>query len=95
MSKRDNGNPNSIIQHELQRLRSEREQTLSDIDSLEEEKKVIQKILPKVYYELSQVREGVELKKRELVVFDTAIEEVEKNYGDFLYSPEIFRSNDA
>lgn len=34
-------------------------------------------------------------KKKELVVFDASIEEIEKNYGDFLYSPEIFRGNDV
>lgn len=49
--------------------------------------------MPKVYYELTQVREGMDHKKKELVVFDTAIEEVEKNYGEFLYSPDIFRSD--
>mmetsp|Transcript_31029 Transcript_31029/g.51878 ORF Transcript_31029/g.51878 Transcript_31029/m.51878 type:complete len:95 (-) Transcript_31029:47-331(-) len=94
MNKEDKGNPNSIIQHQLQRLRSEREQTISDIESLEEEKRMIQKILPKVYYELSQVRDTMDHKKKELGVFDNAIEEIEKNYGEFLYSPEIFRNND-
>jgi hypothetical protein len=50
--------------------------------------------MPKVYYELTQVKDSMDHKKKELVVFDMAIEEVEKNYGDFLYSPEIFRGND-
>jgi hypothetical protein len=49
--------------------------------------------MPKVYYELTQVRDSMDHKKKELVVFDSAIEEIEKNYGEFLYSPEIFRSD--
>ena len=50
-------------------------------------------ILPKVYYELTQVRDGMDYRKKELVVFDNAIEEIEKNYGEFLYSPEIFKGD--
>ncbi len=46
-----------------------------------------------MYYELTQVRDGMDVKKKELVVYDTSIEEIEKNYGEFLYSPEIFRGD--
>jgi hypothetical protein len=35
----------------------------------------------------------MDTRKKELVVYDNAVEEVEKNYGEFLYSPEIFRSD--
>lgn len=49
--------------------------------------------MPKVYYELTQVRDSMDNRKKELVVYDTAIEEIEKNYGEFLYSPEIFKGD--
>eukprot|EP01034_Spumella_vulgaris_P021992 gene21992-28081_t len=64
---------------------------ISDIDSLEQEKIAIQKILPKVFYELSQLREGLDSKRKELSTYDNAIGDIEKNYGDFLYSPNFFR----
>lgn len=50
-------------------------------------------ILPKVYYELTQLRNSMEVKKQELLIFDNAIEEIEKNYGDFLTSPDMFSSD--
>lgn len=56
---------------------------------------LLYQILPKIYYELTQVKDGMDNKKKELVVYDASIEEIEKNYGDFLYSPEIFRGNDV
>lgn len=52
-------------------------------------------ILPKIFYELSQVREEMDVKKNELIIYDHAIEEIEKNYGDFLYSPQIFAGNES
>ena len=35
----------------------------------------------------------MDFKKKELIVYDNAIEEIEKNYGNFLYSPEIFNND--
>ena len=49
--------------------------------------------MPKVYYELTQVKDSMDYKKKELVVFDNSIEEIEKDYGEFLYSPEIFKDD--
>jgi hypothetical protein len=49
------------------------------------------KILPKVFYELNQLRESVDSKRKELSTYDNAIGDIEKNYGDFIYSPNFFR----
>lgn len=50
------------------------------------------KILPKILFELRQIREGIDYKRQELMTYDNAIAEIEKNYGDFLYSPNFFHS---
>lgn len=89
MSRNDHG-PISIIQKKLQQKRTERDQNISDIESLQQEKRCIQKLLPKIFYELSQSRENILLKKNELIVFDNAIEEIEKHYGSFLYTADFY-----
>lgn len=71
-------------------MRLEREQNISDIESLQQEKRCLQKILPKLFYELSQCRESILLKKNELMVFDNAVGEIEKNYGSFIYTADFY-----
>lgn len=83
-------NPISIIHARLQAIRSEREQSQSDVEAMEREKRAIQHILPKVLYELNQMRESLDSKERELAVLDKAIEEIESKYGHILLSPEYF-----
>jgi len=87
-------NPNAVIQDHLQQLHAEQEKTVSDIYSLEQEKQSILSIMPKVYYELDQLRQRIEHNSKELAIFDNAIEEIEKSYGDFLFSADFF-SNEA
>ena len=36
------------------------------------------------------MRESVEMKKNEMAIFDNAIEEVEKNFGNFLYTADFY-----
>jgi uncharacterized protein YoxC len=79
----------------LQTLRAEREQTQSDIEALEAEKKAIQHILPKVLHELSQIREDVEHKTKEMQLYDSAIAEIEKTSGHVIYSASMFHPANA
>ncbi len=51
-------------------------------------------VLPKILYELNQIQSVLDDCTREILTLDNAIEEIEKNYGDYLYSPNIF-SNDS
>lgn len=83
-------NPISIIHARLQAIRSEREQAQSDVEALEREKRAIQHILPKVLFELNQMRDSLDNKERELAVLEKAIEEIESTYGHILLSPEYF-----
>lgn len=46
--------------------------------------------MPKVYYELDQLRQRIEHNSKEMAIFDNAIEEIEKSYGDFLFSADFF-----
>jgi hypothetical protein len=50
--------------------------------------------LPKVYYEIEQLRERIEANSKELVTYDNAIEEIEKNYGNFLFSADFFAQDE-
>ena len=50
-------------------------------------------MLPKLFHELSQSRESIELKRREMQVYEAAIQEIEKAYGNFLFSPDFFEDN--
>lgn len=75
---------------ELQALRSEREQTQTELESLELEKRAIKHILPKVMYELQQARESLDFKYKELQTYDNAINEIESIYGHVIFSAEIF-----
>ena len=83
-------NPISIIHARLQKIRQEREQSQSDVEALEREKRAVQHILPKVVFELNQMRESLDNKERELAVLDKAISEIESQYGHILLSPEYF-----
>eukprot|EP01033_Poteriospumella_lacustris_P002433 gene2432-1775_t len=75
-------------------LRAEQEKTISDIVSLEQEKQSILEILPKVYYELDQLRLKIEDNTKELLTYENAIEEIEKSYGNFLFSPDFFNQEE-
>lgn len=88
--KPNKSNPNAVIQTQLQMLRAEQEKNISDIVALEQEKQSLLQILPKVYYELDQLRERIENNTKELLTYENAIEEIERNYGNFLFSPEFF-----
>eukprot|EP01039_Chlorochromonas_danica_P002354 gene2354-2581_t len=90
----DKGNPNFMIQNQLQLLRTEREKVISDIFALEEERKAILDTLPKVYHELLKLRESLSHAEEEQRLFQHAIREIEKNYGDYLFSPEFFADHD-
>ena len=74
----------------LQDIRSSREQAQSDVEALEREKRAIQQILPKVLYELNQMRESLDGKEKELAVLDKAIDEIESTYGHMLFSAEFY-----
>mmetsp|Transcript_2442 Transcript_2442/g.2183 ORF Transcript_2442/g.2183 Transcript_2442/m.2183 type:complete len:94 (-) Transcript_2442:74-355(-) len=82
----DAGNPITIIQNRLQLLRTEREQSLADMESLEVEKRAIKAVLPKLLYELQQIRESLELNYKDLSTYDKAIKEFERTYGRSLDS---------
>lgn len=49
--------------------------------------------IPKVYSELLRLRDGLESKEKEMEVFQNAIDEIEKNYGEYLFSPGFFVDN--
>lgn len=51
-------------------------------------------ILPKVYYELDQLRLKIEDNTKELLTYENAIEEIEKSYGNFLFSPDFFNQEE-
>jgi chromosome segregation ATPase len=74
----------------LQDIRANREQAQSDVEALEREKRAIQNLLPKVLYELNQLRDSLEHKERELSVLDKAIEEIEASYGHMIFSAEFY-----
>lgn len=46
--------------------------------------------MPKVYYEIVQLQESIAHNSKELIMYDNAIEEIEKNYGEFLFSASFF-----
>ncbi len=46
--------------------------------------------MPKVLFELNQLKESMEFKQKELKIYDRAIEEIETNYGHILFTPEFF-----
>jgi chromosome segregation ATPase len=90
MSSAGNGNPMTIIQQRLQVLRAEREQTESELESLEKEKKSIRLILPKVISELDITRDSLKQKAQEMAILDNAIEEIEQKYGHILFTANFF-----
>ena len=47
-------------------------------------------VIPKVLHELLGMREGIEAKQQELLVYDRAIQEIEKSYGHIIFSEEFF-----
>jgi hypothetical protein len=47
-------------------------------------------VLPKVLYQLNQVKESMETKNKELKLFDNAIAEIELNYGHVLFTPDFY-----
>jgi hypothetical protein len=49
--------------------------------------------MPKIYYEIVQRQESINNKGREMLIFDNAIEEIESNYGDFLFSASFFEQS--
>ena len=57
-------------------LRNEREQTQSEMEELEVEKRAIKSILTKVMYELQQVRESLDFKYKEVEIYSSAIQEI-------------------
>jgi chromosome segregation ATPase len=84
------GNPMTIIQQRLQVLRAEREQTESELESLEKEKRSIRVILPKVISELDLTRTSLQAKQAEVAVLDAAIEEIENRFGHILFTSDFF-----
>jgi hypothetical protein len=83
------GPPNHLV-IELQLLRTQREITQTEMESLELEKRAIKATLLKVMFELQQSRESLEQKYKDLQIYDNAIKEIEYIYGHILFSPEIF-----
>eukprot|EP01031_Cornospumella_fuschlensis_P026524 gene26524-32053_t len=71
-------------------LQTEREKVLSDIYALELERKAIMQTIPKVYQELLKLRDSLVHKEKEMEVYQHAIDEIEKNYGQYLFSPGFF-----
>ena len=80
----------TIIQQRLQVLRAEREQTESELESLEKEKRSIRAILPKVISELDLTRASLQAKQAEVAVLDAAIEEIENKFGHILFTSDFF-----
>ena len=74
-------------------MRTEREKTESEVESLEAEKKAVLFLLPVVMHELRAMKESIDVKYRDLRTYDNAIAEIESTYGHILYSPDIFSSN--
>ncbi len=84
------GNPLTIIQQRLQVLRAEREQTESELESLEKEKRSIRMILPKIISELDLTRESLQAKSNEIAILDAAIDEIENKFGHILFTSDFF-----
>jgi len=80
----------TVIQQRLQVLRAEREQTESELESLEKEKRSIRAILPKVISELDLTRASLQAKHQEVGVLDTAIEDIENRFGHILFTSNFF-----
>jgi chromosome segregation ATPase len=91
----NSGNPLNVIQHRMQVLRAEREQTESEMEALEKEKAAIKHVLPRVIAELEQKRERLEHKNKEARTLDNAIEEIEQNYGHILFTSSFFTGSAA
>ena len=77
----------------MQVLRAEREQTESELESLEKEKDSIRMILPKVIHELEVTRTSIEAKNKEVAILDNAIEEIENKFGHILFTSDFFTGN--
>ena len=88
----NSSNPLTVMQNRLQVLRAEREQTESELESLEMEKKSIRSILPKVISELEMARESLKSKSNEIAILDHAIEEIEQTYGHILFTSDFYTS---
>jgi hypothetical protein len=52
-------------------------------------------ILPKVLFQIDSIRERIENKKKEMALYDTAIAEIEQNFGNILFSANVFDDNTA
>ncbi len=76
-------------------MRTEREKTESEVESLESEKKAIIYLLPVVMHELRTMKDNIDAKYRDLKTYDNAIAEIEATYGHILYSPDIFNSSSS
>ena len=46
--------------------------------------------IPKVLHELVSMREGIAAKQQELLIYDKAIQEIEKAYGHIIFSEEFY-----
>eukprot|EP01035_Chromulina_nebulosa_P034690 gene34690-46570_t len=86
-------NPYSVIQKRLLQKKTEREQEAAEIEALELEKAALQKILPKVLYQIDSIRERIENKQKEMHLYDSAIAEIEQNFGNILFSANVFEDN--
>mmetsp|Transcript_4607 Transcript_4607/g.5044 ORF Transcript_4607/g.5044 Transcript_4607/m.5044 type:complete len:113 (+) Transcript_4607:59-397(+) len=93
-AKTEKGNPTLMIQNQLQAMRAAREKTISTIYSLEQEKKTIEQILPKIYYELQKIQDKIASEIQEANIYSNAITEIEQNYGEFIYSAHFFDNDD-
>ena len=70
----------------LQLLRAEREQTQSEIESLEQEKRAIKSTLPKVVHLLNTSKDNVHIKVKDIRIYDQAINEIEENYSHVIFN---------
>lgn len=51
-------------------------------------------IIPKVLYSIESIHNKIEFKKREMQIFDSAIAEIETNFGSVLFSANVFDQDD-
>ena len=84
------GNPILSIQNRLQKLRNEREMAQFDIDNLDLEKNVIRQTIPKILQTLNDKRDSINASYKEMKVYDTAIQNIEEQYGHILFTKDFF-----
>eukprot|EP01040_Poterioochromonas_malhamensis_P001934 gene1934-2068_t len=100
-AKTEKGNPTLMIQNRKipsfplsPLLSTPTIRTSSDESGSGKEKKTIEQILPKIYYELQKIQDKIASEIQEANIYSNAITEIEQNYGEFIYSAHFFDNDD-